>query len=194
MCSKNVYIVAGSNGSGKTTFADTFLPEYIQCPQFINADLIAKGLSPYDPQRAAIKAGKLVIEQIQELMRQGNSFAFETTLSGKMYQKHCRELKKAGYNLHLFYLWIPSSLLALSRIKTRVAAGGHNVLDQDVRRRFERSLNNFFKIYRPLLTSWMLFDNSGLQPRLIAKEEQQKIFVQDQKLFTKITKHIGIAL
>jgi len=191
---KNAYIIAGPNGAGKTTFANKFLPEYIKCPQFINADLISQGLSPFAPQQAAIKAGRLVLEQIIEYKNKGFDFAFETTLSGKIYQKHFKELKDAGYQLHLFFLWVPSSQLALARIKERVSAGGHNVPAQDVLRRFSRSISNLFKIYRYIVDSWMFFDNAGLKPTLIAYEKNANMTIVDKDLFLKIIKNIGVEI
>ena len=137
---KNVYIIAGPNGSGKTTFARLFLPDYAKCPHFINADLIAQGLAPFEPRTAAMQSGKLVLQQIDEHVRRGVDFAFETTLAGKTYVRLLRELRAKGYNVHLFFLWIPSPELATARIKDRVTEGGHHVPPEDVRRRFERGL------------------------------------------------------
>jgi predicted ABC-type ATPase len=114
---KNAYIISGSNGSGKTTFARKFLPNYAKCPNFVNADLIAQGLSPFSPRRSAMKAGRLVLEQIKQLAEKNVDFGFETTLSGKAYLKTFRWLKEKGYKLHLFFLWIPGSQLAIERIK-----------------------------------------------------------------------------
>ena len=185
---KNIYIIAGSNGSGKTTFAKKFLPDYARCRHFVNSDLIAQGLSPFSPQVAAMKAGRLVLEQINDLARKGLDFGFETTLSGKSYINRLKGLKKRGYFLHLFFLWIPSVELATARIKDRVADGGHNVPAEDVRRRFQRGLHNLFKFYRPLLDSWMLLDNSSATPGLIAKEKENQLTVIDKGLFVKISK------
>ncbi len=185
---KNVYIIAGPNGSGKTTFAKLFLPEYVNCPNFVNADLIAQGLAPFEPRTAAIKAGKLVLQQINEYARRGFDFAFETTLSGKSYAKLLSELKSQEYSLHLFFLWIPSPELAIARIKDRVAEGGHHVPPEDVRRRFVRGLRNFFKMYESILDSWVLIDNSKSKPVLIAKRRNGDREVMDQKLFDSIQK------
>jgi predicted ABC-type ATPase len=180
---KNIYIIAGSNGAGKTTFATKFLPEHAKCPKFINADLIAKGLSPFEPQKSALKAGKLVLQQIREFSDRGDCFGFETTLSGKSYVKLLGELKAKGYAFHLYFLWIPNTGLALERIKDRVSEGGHNIPDADVKRRFARSLSNFFTLYKPLLDTWMIFNNAGLKPELIALGNEEYTEVTNKKLF-----------
>ena len=189
MSPKNLYIIAGPNGSGKTTFAKKFLPKY--CTHFINADLIAQGLSPFSPVVAAMKAGRLVLKEIEEMSGKGVSFAFETTLSGKTYLSLLSKLKDKGYRIHLFFLWIPNPSLALERIKDRVADGGHNVPAVDVRRRFKRSMENFLKTYQPLLDTWMLYDNSESEPRLIAEKINGEISVKDVDLFRKISKGNG---
>jgi len=185
---KNVYIIAGPNGSGKTTFAKMFLPDYVECPNFVNADLIAQGLAPFAPRNAAIKAGRLVLRQIHEFAERGSDFAFETTLAGKSYATLFSALKKKGYALHLFFLWIPNPELAIERIKDRVREGGHHVPAEDVRRRFVRGLDNFFKLYEPLLDSWVLFDNSGTKPLLIAKKRNDHTEVVYEELFGTIRK------
>jgi len=183
---KNVYIIAGPNGSGKTTFAKMFLPEYVNCPNFVNADLIAQGLAPFNPRTVAIKAGKLVLKQIQEFADRGLDFAFETTLSGRSYVSLFSDLKEKQYSLHLFFLWISSPELAIARIKDRVREGGHNVPAEDVRRRFFRGLNNFFNLYEPQLDTWILFDNSKTKPILIAKKKDSSVEVVDEELFKMI--------
>ena len=186
--SKNVYIIAGPNGAGKTTFARKFLPDYAKCPNFVNADLIAQGLSPFSPRAAAIKAGRLVLEQVRNLAEKNVDFAFETTLSGKSYISFLEALKNKGYTINLFFLWIPNSELALSRIKDRVATGGHDVSAVDVKRRFHRGLYNFFKHYKPLADTWLLFNNADATPQLIARERNGKAEIIDKELFEKITK------
>lgn len=192
MKAKNIYVIAGPNGSDKTTFAMKFLPEYAKCRNFINADLIAKGLEPFGPERAALKAGKLVLQQIAEYSGKGVDFAFETTLSGKSYYKILKKLKLSGYSLHLFFLWIPSPELSIARIRDRVAQGGHNVPPEDVRRRFGWGIGNFFDLYENIFDNWMLFDNSGQSPVLIAerKNENRKVF--HRELFDIVQKQGGI--
>lgn len=191
MKNKAVYIIAGPNGSGKTTFAKLFLPDYVNCPNFVNADLIAQGLAPFEPRAAAIKAGKLVLQQIHEYAKRGVDFAFETTLSGKSYANLLIELQKKGYALHLFFLWIPSPELSIARIKDRVAEGGHNVPAEDVRRRFTRGIRNFLTLYESLLDSWMLFDNSKAKPVLIAKRRNGHQEVVNSELFTLVQRSRG---
>ena len=141
------------------------------------------GLALFEPRSAAIKAGKLVLQQIREFAERGVDFAFETTLSGKSYISLFSALKVKDYALHLFFLWIPSPELAIARIKDRVAEGGHNVPAEDVRRRFIRGINNFFKLYESLFDSWMLFNNSKAKPLLIAKKRNGHREVINEELF-----------
>lgn len=192
MKSKHVYIIAGPNGSGKTTFARLFLPEYVKCPNFINADLIAQGLAPFDPRCAAIKAGKLVLQQIHDFSRRGIDFSFETTLSGKSYVALFNSLKDSGYALDLFFLWIPTPKLSIARIKERVLEGGHHVPDADVQRRFTRGIDNFFNLYEPILDSWMFFNNAEDLPILIAKRKNGHAAVIYDKLFERIKRSENI--
>ncbi|MCX5784420.1 MAG: zeta toxin family protein [Elusimicrobia bacterium] len=187
---KNVYVVAGPNGAGKTTFAKEFLPYYAKCPNFVNADLIAQGLSPFVPRAAAIKAGKLVLTRIHDFAGIGADFGFETTLSGKTCLNLFKRLKARGYKVHIFFLWVPGPSLSLVRIKERVASGGHDVPAEDIERRFSRSIPNFFKLYKPLANSWMLFNNAGAKPVLIAKGNNGHLEVIDAALFENITGEI----
>ena len=168
---KKCYILAGPNGAGKTTFANEFLPIEAECLNFINADLIAEGLSPFQPAVMAIEAGRLMIKQINDCVRKNESFAFETTLSGKGYAKKIEGWKNQGYEIVLYYLKLPSVEFAIERVKLRVSKGGHNVPLQDIIRRFERSWNNFIELYRPLVDSWVVFDTSGYLPKIIDQSE-----------------------
>jgi len=184
----NCYIIAGSNGAGKTTFATRFLPNYAACVNFINPDLIARGLSPFDPDVALAKAGRLVLERIAEMGKRKTDFAFETTLSGRSYIRVIRNLRTAGYRIHMFYLWIPGPELALLRIRERVQQGGHNVPDRDVRRRYGRTLGNLFNLYRPVLNTLRVFDNSTSEPRLIFEDEDGQTTVYDANLYQQMTR------
>jgi predicted ABC-type ATPase len=188
---KHIYIIAGPNGSGKTTFVKRFLPYYADCINFVNADLIAAGLSPFSPEIAAIKAGKIMLDQIHEHVNAVHDFAIETTLAGRSYVRLLKDLKNKNYRIHLFYLWLAKPDLALKRIAERVRTGGHDVPPEVVRRRFARSASNFFHLYRPLLDSWMLFDNSADLPHLVAKEESGNLTVVDDKLFSIIGRSAG---
>ncbi len=160
----NLYIIAGPNGAGKTTFAKEFLPRYAQCGHFINADLIAFGLAPFAPSSVQIKAGKLLLEQIQIFIKQKKDFAFESTLSGKAYVRLIKQAKQKGYKVTIFYLSMPNDQLAFQRIKQRVKEGGHDVPLADIKRRFKRSYVNFNAVYKGLCDGWFLFDNSGIEP------------------------------
>lgn len=188
----NVYVVAGPNGAGKTTFAREFLPNYAKCPNFVNADLIAQGLSPFAPRAAAIKAGKLVINGIAEYSSARVDFGFETTLSGRTHLRLFRDLEKKGYKVHLFFLWVPAPELSLRRIKNRVSAGGHDVPEADVLRRFNRSILNFFRVYAAEASTWMLFDNSDSSPVLAARRKNGEIIVEDRRVYEKIISTVRI--
>lgn len=165
--SLKIVIIAGPNGAGKTTFARSFLPEEAECRDFINADLIAAGLSPFDPSLVAIRSGRLMIEEIKSRVRQRRSFAFETTLSGLTYARLIRQWQRAGYRVKIVFLSLPSPELAVARVRTRVAQGGHNVPESVVRRRFEAGLRNFHNRYKKLADSWVLYENSGDRPTMI---------------------------
>jgi predicted ABC-type ATPase len=165
---KRIFIIAGPNGAGKTTFALEFLPREADCPDFINVDLIAAGLSPFDPDRAAIRAARLMLTEIQSRVRKGSSFAFETTLSGHGYAQMIPRWRKAGYYVKLIFLNLPTADLAVARVAARVAQGGHNVPEAVIRRRFDRSLRNFRELYAALVNQWEWYDNSGITPRLIS--------------------------
>ena len=187
---KQLYLIAGSNGSGKTTFAREFLPDYVHCLRFINPDLIAAGLSPFDPSAAATEAGRLVLREVRSAIRADASFAFESTLSGRTYLPILRQAHEAGFALNLLYLWVPSPELALARIRDRVETGGHNVPEPDVRRRYPRSLRNLFKLYAPEMDTIHVFDNSGTIPRLVFKSEGGKSTILDKSLYATIIKQV----
>src|SRR5438067_7430753 len=162
-----IVIVAGPNGAGKTTFAREFLTREAGCPDFINADLIAQGLSPFAPEGAALAAGRIMLQMIRDKVRRRESFAFETTLSGRNYARHIPRWRRLGYHVKLIFLSLPSAELAVARVRARVVQGGHDVPGAVVRRRFHAGLRNFHRIYSGLVNRWALYDNAGPEPRMI---------------------------
>ena len=166
---RQIIIIAGPNGAGKTTFAREYLLKEAHCPDFINMDLIAAGLSPFDPDRAAIRAGRLMLSEIERRIKNGDSFAFETTLSGHLYARLIPRWRKAGYRVRLIFLSLSAPEMAFARVKMRVAQGGHNVASTIVRRRFESGLRNFHDIYKALVDKWEWYDNSGNVPLMISE-------------------------
>ena len=160
-------VIAGPNGAGKTTFAREYLPKDARVIHFVNADLIAGGLSPLRPELAALTAGRLVLAELDRLAKSKQSFAFETTLSGLTYLSRLKRWKAAGYRIEILFLRLSSAQIALRRIAARVRQGGHDVPAKDVVRRFKRGWANFVECYRPLADSWAVYENSGTYPVLI---------------------------
>lgn len=167
MTQPKIIIISGPNGAGKTTFAREFLPQEAGCPVFVNADLIAAGLSPFAPERAAIQAGRLTLEAIAQHVTRRESFAFETTLSGKAYARQIPQWRQLGYHVELFFLSLTSADMAVQRVAERVRQGGHDIPEATIRRRFEAGTRLFFDVYRPLVDQWVLYDNSGDEPLLM---------------------------
>jgi predicted ABC-type ATPase len=166
---KKIIIIAGPNGAGKTTFAKEFLPQEAACFVFVNADLIAAGLSPFAPEQASFRAGRLMLEEIDNHARRGVSFAFETTLSGRAYVGHISDWKVRGYIIKLFFIKLLSPELAIARVRRRVEQGGHGIAEMTIRRRFVSGWRNFDNLYKAVVHEWELYDNSGGQPVLIDK-------------------------
>jgi len=164
---KTILIIAGPNGAGKTTFANEFLPKEGNCPTFVNADLIAAGLAPLSPETTAIRAGRLMLEEINNHVRRGESFAFETTLSGLMYVRLIQNSQRIGYRVKLIYLSLPNPEMAVARVADRVAQGGHFIPEAVIRRRFDAGWYNFNSRYKLLVNAWSQYDNSQRQPVLI---------------------------
>lgn len=166
-----VLVIAGPNGAGKTTFATEYLLAEAGIPRFVNADLIASGLSPFEPSSVSFRAGRLMLEMINELTERAESFAIETTLSGGLYQRWISLWQEVGYYVELHFLYLNSVDLALSRVMERVRSGGHNVPDEIVRRRYKKGWRNFEEVYRDLVDEWTVYDNSGSQPVILASGE-----------------------
>lgn len=165
----NLYIIAGCNGAGKTTTSYTVLPEMLKCKEFVNADEIARGLSPFQPETVSFQAGRIMLNRIKELLNAKNDFGFETTLSTRSYVHVIALAKKHGYTVVLIYFWLESSALAKVRVKARVEKGGHNIQPDVIERRYKRGIENFFNLYQAQSDRWVVYDNSVAAPILIAK-------------------------
>jgi len=165
----NLYIIAGCNGAGKTTASFTVLPEMLDCDEFINADEIARGISPLNPEKAAIEAGRYMLSKIDKLIATKKDFAFETTLATKSYTKTIQKAKAQGYQVTLVYFWLASAELAIERVLTRVLEGGHNIPKPVIIRRYYSGVKNLFNLYLHICDYWMIFDNSISPSELIAE-------------------------
>ncbi len=167
---KKIIIIAGPNGAGKTTFAQEYLPKESSCPIFVNADLIAGGLSPFLPEVAVVRAGRLMSKEINNHAKRGESFAFETTLAGRGYVKRIKKWRAEGYQVKLIFLSLATPEEAIDRVKSRVAQGGHNVPEAVIRRRFDNGLKNFETLYRHCVDDWHWYNNSGAIPVLLKQK------------------------
>ncbi len=184
---KQLYIIAGCNGAGKTTASFTILPDILGCKEFINADEIARGLSPFQPDKVGIEAGRIMLHRIQELLVQGKTFAFETTLATKSYKNTIKQAQSMGYTVTLVFFSLDSIELAIDRVKTRVLEGGHNIPADVIARRYQNGLKNLFEIYSEIVDELAIFNNSNGKPDLIAKKritQEYKIF--DLKMFNHL--------
>jgi len=170
MAQKNLYIIGGCNGAGKTTASFTILPYILGCKEFVNADEIAKGLSPFQPEKVAFEAGRIMLKRIQELLVANESFAFETTLASKSYKSKILDAKKKGYETTLLFFWLRNTDLAKERVRIRVAEGGHNIEAVVIERRFYNGINNLFDIYLDIVDQVLIFDNSEGKHVLIAEK------------------------
>lgn len=190
MSEKTLYIIAGCNGAGKTTASFTILPEILDCKEFVNADEIARGLSPFQPEKASFEAGRIMLQRIDDLMLGGENFAFETTLSTKTYKDRIESAKKLGYTITLMFFWLRNVELAKERVKIRVQEGGHNIDEETIVRRYTRGIINLFDLFLPIVDEAMIFDNSEGLPLLIAeKQEKEPLTVLDKELFNKLEEH-----
>ena len=170
----NLYIIAGCNGAGKTTASFTVLPEMLDCREFVNADEIARGLSPFHPEGVAIQAGRLMIDRVIHLLKEGETFAFETTLSTRSYVKLIQQAQRRGYFVTLLFFSLSTPEQAVQRVAKRVSQGGHNIPTDVVYRRFESGLSNLFNLYMPIVDYWALYDNSNIRTLHIASGERDK--------------------
>ena len=164
----DVIVIAGPNGAGKSTLAPYLLRDRFGILEFVNADTIAQGLSAFSPESAALDGGRVMLSRLAELAGERADFAFETTLATRSYVRWLAELRGVGYRIHLVFIWLPSADFAMERVAQRVRAGGHNIPEDLIRRRYERGLDNLFRLYLPVTDSWQVYDGSGDVPELIA--------------------------
>jgi predicted ABC-type ATPase len=176
---KRLYIIAGCNGAGKTTASYTILPEILDCKEFVNADEIAKGLSPFRPEKAGIEAGRLMLKRIKTLLESGENFAFETTLSTRSYVNFIEKAKERNYQVTCLFFWLHSVELAISRVETRVREGGHHIPEDVIRRRYKSGLMNFFKLFLPRVDNWLFVNNSGDTYEIIAEGAMSEMTVNN---------------
>lgn len=183
---KILYIISGCNGAGKTTASFTILPEILKCKEFVNADEIAKGLSPFQPEKMAIEAGRIFLKRINELLFSGETFAFETTLATKSYRNFIKKAKENGYQVILLFFWLQSVELAKERVKQRVIEGGHNIDNVIIERRYLNGIKNLFNIYLQTVDRLMIFDNSDKVYKLVAEKNEDDIYIYYEKEYQKL--------
>ena len=191
MQDKNLYIIAGCNGAGKTTASFTILPEILDCKEFVNADEIAKGLSPFQPEKVSFEAGRIMLHRISELVSQNENFAFETTLSTRSYKNRILDAKVKNYNVTLLFFWLKNPELAKERVKTRVLEGGHNIPEDVIERRYYKGINNLFEIYLSIVDQALVFDNSEGRPDLIAEiSASEELHILNETKFNELKSYL----
>lgn len=184
----NLYIIAGCNGAGKTTTSFTVLPEMLNCKEFVNADEIARGLSPFQPETVSFQAGRIMLARIQELLNGKNDFGFETTLATRSYVSLIQHAKRQGYTIILIFFWLESVELAKARVKTRVEKGGHDIPPHVIERRYSRGKENFFRLYKDLCDSWIVYDNSHEVPAIVARQSSSpEYYIYNNDLWKKFS-------
>ena len=183
-----MFILSGCNGSGKTTASYALLPKILECSEFVNSDEFAKALSPFNPDQAYITASRYMLTKTKYLFRQRADFCIETTLATRSLLKTVRSAQELGYSVTILYLWLPSPEAALARVRARVSTGGHDVMEDTVRRRYYAGLRNFFREYRPVCNSWVLADNSEPPYRILAEGSQKGTVIHDPELYRQIEK------
>lgn len=183
----NLYIISGCNGAGKTTASYTVLPEILNCEEFINADEIARGLSPFNPDKAAIEAGRIMLSRINDFLKKRVDFAFETTLASKSFLNTIKKASEKGYEVTLLFFWLDSVELAIERVKTRVAEGGHDIPAKVIKRRYFSGIKNLFDLYIPICDYWMITNNSNPNLELIAEGNHNTITrIENKRIFEQI--------
>ncbi len=187
------YVIGGPNGAGKTTFAMRYLPRIAACTRFVNADMIAQGLSPLDSQSVELEAGRIFLARVDELTKGQQDFAFESTLSGKAYVRLFRRIRQAGFRICLIYLWIPSVSFSAARVASRVENGGHDIPAAAIARRYIKSLVNLFSLYAPLAERVLILDNSGEDASLIAEISTVGLQIANTSIYTSIINTINEA-
>lgn len=191
MNNKNLYIIAGCNGAGKTTASFTILPEILDCKEFVNADEIAKGLSPFQPEKVSFESGRIMLKRINELLNENENFAFETTLSTRSYKNKIIEAKAKGYRVTLLFFWLQSIELAKERVKIRVSEGGHNIEPEIIERRYIKGIKNLFDIYLPIIDGALIFDNSEGKHELLADKQIDGLLnIINQEKFNLLKKQL----
>ncbi len=183
----NLYIISGCNGAGKTTASYTVLPEILNCREFVNADEIAKGLSPFQPETVALQSGRLMLERIDQLLKANLDFAFETTLASRSYVNTVKVAKELGYSVTLLYFWLASPEMAKERVKQRVLRGGHNIPEETIVSRYYAGIKNLFELYMPVVDYWMIVNTSESDYEIVAEgysSNDIKVFNMD--VFNKI--------
>ena len=182
-----LYIISGCNGAGKTTASYSLLPEMLDCSEFVNSDEFAKGLSPFNPEKASIQASRFMIMKIRYLLKKQSDFAVETTLATRTLLKTAKMAQEAGYTVTLLYFWLNSPELAVERVRARVESGGHNIPEETIRRRYQVGIDYFFHYYAPICERWILADNSQIPFRVIAEGSRTEILtIKDEETFGKI--------
>ena len=190
MNEKNLYIIAGCNGAGKTTASFTILPDILDCKEFVNADEIARGLSPFQPEKVSFEAGRIMLKRIDELFSENENFAFETTLATKSYKEKILKAQENGFFVTLLFFWLKNTELAKERVKTRVLEGGHHIPDDIIERRYYNGILNLFNIYLPIVDQLLIFDNSEGKHKLIAeKNDGEQISIIREEEFNQIRKY-----
>jgi predicted ABC-type ATPase len=185
---KRLYIISGCNGAGKTTASYTILPEMLDCNEFVNADEIAKGLSPFNPNKVAIKSGRLMLTRIDELLESGVDFAFETTLSTRSYVNTVKKAQEKGYFVTVLYFWLNTPDLAVERVRIRVKEGGHNIPEETIRRRYDLGIKNMFNLYIPVVDYWMFIDNSKSPFDILADGQQNSENIMNKQIWINLKK------